>query len=416
MAGLIDSSTGLCFGTGLQWGTAIGGDGLIIFSEPQLNINFLTGNAIVVDTTTPVNNFNGNINSLLTYTSPSTKYILNSSGILTPGTTLRTAYDSSGNPLGLLIEEQRTNLLKQSQAVATTPWISFAATPTNSVGVAPDGTSTACNINITGAFGDLANVTNGILAGTVLTASCYAKLAPSSPSPTVNLSSNNNTTWGTGASTTLTLTSDWQRMSITWTQTTTTNANVVIGALDVNGNDVPTQRGNVLIWGFQLEAGAFATSYIPTTTATVTRSADNITLATSKFPTATSGTVVVSTTLNTTPNSQFGLVAFDNKQITYANTGDPSVNAYDGTTAQLLFYSWTAGGNQKIGFAWGGGASTGYFNGGSKSTGTLGGFFSTTNLKLGQRFGSTAGSSYLKTLLVLPRKVTDADLQVLSTP
>lgn len=33
MAGLIDSTTGLDFGTGLQWQTAIGGDGLTIVTE-----------------------------------------------------------------------------------------------------------------------------------------------------------------------------------------------------------------------------------------------------------------------------------------------------------------------------------------------------------------------------------------------
>jgi hypothetical protein len=47
-----------------------------------------------------------------------------------------------------------------------------------------------------------------------------------------------------------------------------------IGLSDANGVSTPTSTGTAHIWGAQIEAGAYATSYVPTTSASATRVAD----------------------------------------------------------------------------------------------------------------------------------------------
>jgi len=78
-------------------------------------------------------NFCGSLAQALTagalaYTSPSTKYVRSSGGILVPGTAPRCHYAQDGTPVGILVEPQRTNLLLGSEA-PTTQNVTVTATP-----------------------------------------------------------------------------------------------------------------------------------------------------------------------------------------------------------------------------------------------------------------------------------------------
>lgn len=227
--------------------------------------------------------------SATAYTATTTQAITNYIPVLLNAGGNQARFDcnpTTGESLGLLIEESRTNLLTYSSQFDDASWTKSNTTVTANQVVAPDGTLTGDKL-----VEDSTNNAHQVFKATTLTAtpytfSFYAKAAertwcsvyfdPSFSASYINLS---NGTVGTVASGyTITVTSvgnGWYRIAATRTGTAATWYTVIETA---TGDGVRSYLGNgfsgIFIWGAQLEAGAFATSYIATTSASATRTAD----------------------------------------------------------------------------------------------------------------------------------------------
>ena len=188
---------------------------------------------------------------------------------------------------GLLIEESKTNLILYSADINNAAWVKGTfCSITNDVAISPDGTQNADKLVALVGVGS-----HGVFQGFVTTAqsytwSVYAKqsgytqlaLVVQSPTPLTNifdLAAGTIVTTAAGCTTTITNAGNgWYRCTATYTAAAGTSyivfGSAVGGTAGFNGNGVD----GIFAWGAQIEAGPFATSYIPTVASQVTRTAD----------------------------------------------------------------------------------------------------------------------------------------------
>ena len=230
----------------------------------------------------------------ITFARNSIGTVTNSSGqiVTVPANVPRFDHNpTTGESLGLLVEEQRTNLLLNSESYELNTLSDVTVTANDTI--APNGAATADRLVETATTAShFTQATHTSVSGTIYTYSVYLKnanrnfaLATVNGTGTLHGISVNLTTGAVASAigtpsniTTTTLANGWFRVAFTYTSGTSGS---VAGEVRLSTDGVWANRsyaGNVsfslFAWGAQLEAGAFPSSYIPTTTATATRSAD----------------------------------------------------------------------------------------------------------------------------------------------
>jgi len=353
---------------------------------------------------------------------------------------------TTGESLGFLVEESRSNLLTYSEQFDDASWTKTNSTITANAIVAPDGTLTGDRFVEDTATGEHSfGKSNAFTSGTVYTQSIYVKAAGRT---LVRVGAGNPATWGasvivdltTGAITNNTAGTasvqnagnGWYRISITGTALATASTNVSLRLVSTGTTTSYTGDGfsGVFLWGAQLEVGSFSTSYIPTVASQVTRAADAASMTGANFSQwyrADEGAIYCDFDVLDVGTSAVNLPVYSISDATQnnMNTVFKRANADVSTryqvranNASVVFENLGTFTNlpTKIGTSYKTNDFIGVRNAGSAITVTAGIVPIATQLELGQLPASTSRlSGHIKKFAFYPSALTAAQLQALTS-
>jgi len=408
---------------------------------------------------------NKTFSDIITFTRASTATFFNSAGVLTSAATNAPRFDYNPSTLaaqGLLIEEARTNALTYSAEFDNAAWTKTRSSITANATTSPDGTVNADKLvedTTASASHPLISAVLTVVVGSTQSFSVYAKAAERSAivlrlnaaSDSIFASFNLSTgavgttvNAGTGSGATATIQNagnGWYRCTLSGIFSST-SANPIaiiypaVSTADPSGTSI-VYTGNgtsgLFIWGAQLEAGAFPTSYIPTTTTALTRAADVASVNTlSPWYNSVEGTLYGEFAVaGYAPTSSFSIPAVlsdntNNNVISVANT-NTGANLYSygeintGGVSQAGFYgasglSFGVGSVRKSAIAYAANNFAFTTQGAAVQTDTSGTVPTVSRLYVG--VGATGGSlflnGYLRRVSYYPTRLSNAQLQAIT--
>jgi hypothetical protein len=268
---------------------AIGAQARASVGQSALSLNFLSGT----------------LDSRITFTRSTTATFVGSNGLLQSSAINAPRFDynpATLAPRGLLIEEQRVNLVLYSAEFDNAGWAKLLTTATGNATTSPDGTTNADRLTADGTLGGH-QVQQGVtFTEAAHTLTVYAKrdtndfvqvrfgaaaIAAGTGFANFDLNAGTVGTIGPGV-TAASITpagNGWYRCTITGTTlAAVSNAGFyIVTSATATTAEANTLTTSVFLYGAQLEAGSFATSYIPTVASTVTRAADDATMTGTNF-------------------------------------------------------------------------------------------------------------------------------------
>ena len=343
--------------------------------------------------------------------------------------------------LGLLIEQQSTNLILQSQSYNTS-WTLTNATLTSGANIAPDGTQTAFNLVDSTATGlqAISQTVTKAASAIAYTDAQYFKantrtyswmqLSDGAGNGAIvyfNLSTGAISTAVAGVGTAFTALSatinpvgnGWYRCTLSATSNTATSIVKQFGSSTNGTSNSFTGNGysGIYIWGAQLEALAFPTSYIPTVASQVTRSADAANIAGSNLsPFWNIGQGSLYTEFNSVALA-YGVGLFENQlgsNIAYSNGANVLIcydganfGTYQSSLVNNTFYKIAISMTPTLNLLCGSGNTP-------TSMTTNGSFLNTTTLKIGFEYYGRYVNGHIKKLSYYPVAVTSSQLQSLT--
>jgi hypothetical protein len=370
------------------------------------------------------------------FTRASTGYAETVAGVLVPfasGELRRT-------DKGVLIEGARANLLLQSQTFDNASWGKASVTISANAATAPDGTTTADkqivdNAASIGSFVGILQSLSKAASAIAYTYSVFAKAAEfneialraqdsagitNRATVSVNIATGAVTSAAavagtfTSASATVTaLANGWYLVALTFTSSTDTFLRCYANADDTTATTGDGVSG-IFIWGAQVEAADFASSYILTTTASATRATDVLQVAASSTPASGPTGYFIDLPAQTLFNSPVGR-AFANSAIDII-ANQSAINNLQAGTSNPIITGLTIGGDRQIALR----VETGVVprmsvNGSVVSVGTI----TSTAPSTGVIGNSTALVrplfGYICRIAIFNTALSDADLQTLTT-